>query len=73
MTGMIAPIGAPGIRGQGTDDELGHITCECNDRLALCGLDVSGHHACPDDNSCGCAPCLVCEDLIDWPCRFCGE
>lgn len=70
---MTAVISAPVVDRVDHDDELSHVLCECNDRLALCGLDVSDHHACPDDGSCGCAPCIVCEDLIDAPCRLCGQ
>ena len=53
--------------------ELMHVICECDWDVSMCGADVSSAHHCPDDMSCGCEPCVVCDDLIDTPCRKCGR
>ncbi len=51
--------------------ELSHWYCDCSHPVMLCG-SVDTSHECPDDGSCGCQLCLVCEDLIDLPCQRCG-
>lgn len=53
--------------------EARHYYCECNSDIAICGEDVSASHECPDDDSCGCVPCVVCDDLIWTPCPRCGS
>ncbi|MGB2557781.1 hypothetical protein [Cellulosimicrobium cellulans] len=41
--------------------------------LAECGEQVGfGEHICPDDLSCGCIQCTLCELASDDPCRGCG-
>ena len=73
----IADKPTPERLGQDHEDGLSHTVCECRRErplyIALCGVDVTAAHVCPDSLACGCVPCVVCEDLIDAPCRFCGE
>jgi hypothetical protein len=57
---------------QTAKSELQHWYCDCSKPVMLCGV-VDTSHECPDDLSCGCLPCLVCDDLVDVPCERCGE
>lgn len=55
------------------DPMLCHYFC-CDDTVAFCGADITGLHICPDDNSCGCVPCVVCDDLdTTYVCRYCED
>ena len=44
--------------------ELTHDWC-CDRDRSLCGLDLTGEPDCPEDLSCGCEQCVVCDDLLD--------
>ncbi len=68
METLVAPIEQP----VPTAPELGHFYCDCSNPVMLCGA-VDTSHECPDDGSCGCQDCLVCEDLVVLPCPRCGE
>jgi hypothetical protein len=42
-------------------------------RVAECGQPLTAvEHVCPDDNSCGCISCVLCELARDEPCVVCG-
>lgn len=42
------------------------IVAECGARLSVTD------HVCPDDGSCGCIDCPLCELACDLPCSLCG-
>jgi len=46
------------------DNELLHTYCDCDPDLALCGVDLTNVSEAEDG-----VLCIVCEDLIDLPCR----
>ena len=69
MSAATAPVETPVSTDQ---PELQHYFCDCDPVLALCGADLTGHHVCPDDDSCRCVPCVVCHDLAPLPCERCG-
>jgi hypothetical protein len=61
---MTTPTPAPAQPGTTTGDNLDHWWC-CDPDRALCGADLTD--ATEDDSI---DPnCVVCEDLIDVPCR----
>lgn len=64
---ITAPELAPSTAGMG--DDLNHITCVCDDNLALCGTDVTYHEWVATAE----VTCVVCRDLEDEPCPRCGE
>jgi len=52
----------------GVDDiEVWHLVCCCNEDLALCGEDLTGHPFGHSD-----VPCPICHD-VDTTCPRCGR
>lgn len=51
------------------DTDLIHSVCECDENVALCGLDMTGHDWLPE----GTTTCVVCYDLDELPCSRCGH
>ncbi len=64
---VLAPAVAPVTAEPGQSDELTHDWC-CDRDRGLCGADLTGTHTCPEDFSCGCQQCAVCDDLLRVPC-----
>lgn len=52
------------------DDDLCHLNC-CDPAVALCGARTT--EMCPTPTVCTCVECVVCLDLRDVPCVFCGR
>lgn len=51
--------------------DFSHVVCECDLDMALCGYDLTGH-APVFDLDLEAELCLVCKDLLDYPCPHCG-
>lgn len=54
--------------GWGSDDDLDHTVCDCDENIALCGRDVTEEPWVED----GPNPCVVCRELNDLACERCG-
>lgn len=61
---MTTPAPGPARHSTTTGDNLDHWWC-CDPDRALCGADLTG----ADDNDDIDPDCVVCEDLLDVPCR----
>lgn len=59
---------------QGTDldDDLAHLVCVCDLNTALCGTDVSTSEY-VEETGAGEDHCVVCVELAELLCPWCGE
>ena len=55
-----------------SDEELDHLYCECSEDIALCGTDLSEAEELSFLLN-GAVDCIVCMDLVEFPCSRCGE
>jgi hypothetical protein len=68
---ITAPVSEP-VKKDDDDDQICHWICECNENIALCGLDVSGL---PWDMNNEDEDCVLCQIVAEEQlvCKRCGE
>lgn len=65
----VAPVESPStIDTGGFTEELIHVVCECSPDVAFCETAFDDDEFEEVDG----ADCVVCLDLIKWPCVRCG-
>lgn len=52
------------------EEDLVHFYCECDENTALCGTDITDD---PKDSEEEEVNCVVCIDLVEFPCPRCGD
>lgn len=67
---MTALAPEPTVPGTDHGEDLDHVVC-CDDDIALCGADVSGHDW-GEGTFDPTQMCVVCRELYGKPCPRCG-